>query len=80
MKTPSSDFTETRLTVEGFEKSCKDFETEMVTSTGYHIYTDWTGYVYDITLVRSNLVANLNERHMLKVCLNDRNETSLVSL
>ena len=35
---------------------------------GYSIYHDHTNYAYDITLVRVNLLANTNERHVLKVC------------
>lgn len=34
---------------------------------GYHIYRDATGFAYDITLARSDLTVNTNERYALKV-------------
>lgn len=36
-------------------------------SNGYHIYRDSTTFAYDITLARTNLISNKNERYHLKV-------------
>ena len=36
-------------------------------SNGYHIYRDSTTFAYDVTLARTNLVSNKNERYHLKV-------------
>lgn len=35
---------------------------------GYHIYQDCTKFNYDITLARTNLLINKNDRYALKVC------------
>ncbi|MCJ1472638.1 hypothetical protein MMC13_001287 [Lambiella insularis] len=52
--------------VADFEKGCDNFKSKMHTD-GYHIYRDSTGFAYDITLVRSDLAVNINERYSLKV-------------
>ncbi|MCJ1425716.1 hypothetical protein MMC29_003616, partial [Sticta canariensis] len=51
--------------MKAFEKSCRDFQTEMF-SDGYHVYHDSTTFAYDITLARANLISNQNERYHLK--------------
>ncbi|KAM0805679.1 hypothetical protein BDR22DRAFT_968894 [Usnea florida] len=50
-----------------FEKGCQEFKNDMF-SDGYHIYRDSTTFPYDITLARTNLLINRNDRFALKVC------------
>ena len=39
-----------------------------LTSDGYHVYQDFTKFNYDVTLARTNLLVNKNDRFALKVC------------
>lgn len=55
-----------RKAVKAFEKSCREFRKDMF-SNGYHIYRDSTTFAYDVTLARTNLVSNKNERYHLKL-------------
>lgn len=56
-----------RTGMENFEKGCKEFKEDMF-SDGYHVYQDCTNFNYDITLARTNLLVNKNDRFALKVC------------
>ncbi|CAD6575326.1 MAG: hypothetical protein ASARMPREDX12_001535 [Alectoria sarmentosa] len=56
-----------RRGMEKFEKGCKEFK-EVMFSDGYHVYQDFTKFDYDLTLARTNLLVNKNDRIALKVC------------
>ncbi|KAF6231217.1 hypothetical protein HO173_010549 [Letharia columbiana] len=55
-----------RKGMENFEKGCKEFKEDMF-SDGYHIYQDCTKFNYDVTLARTNLLVNKNDRFALKL-------------
>ncbi|KAL9134303.1 MAG: hypothetical protein Q9175_004517 [Cornicularia normoerica] len=56
-----------RKGMEKFEKGCQEFKDDMF-SDGYHIYQDCTKFNHDVTLARTNLLVNKNDRFALKVC------------
>lgn len=65
-------------TVKAFEQGCQEF-LEVMHSDGHHIYRDPTGFAYDITLCRANLLSNQNEAYQLKVCLPPHPPRSVIS-
>ncbi|KAI4235870.1 MAG: hypothetical protein L6R40_006334 [Gallowayella cf. fulva] len=55
------------ITVEKFEKECQDINQQLSTDR-YQIHRDSTGFAFNATLVRVNILNNTNERYILKLC------------